>query len=131
MSHISSIATQIKDLRCLKSACQELGLTYKEGQTKHEYYQGKGNCEHAIGVPGTTWEIGVVKSESGTYNLAFDRYGDKGMPIVEKLGDKLQKLKQAYGVHVATAVARAKGWMVQKNVLPSGVVKLTMTGIAA
>lgn len=76
-----------------------------------------------------------MKQSDGTYNLAFDGYGydggrrHDGHKLLEKFGDGLKKLTQTYAVQVATMAAKAKGWMVSRQTLPSGMVKLTMTGV--
>src|SRR5437016_6251552 len=105
MSHVAAIKTEITDLEALKRACDELGLTFKEGQTTYKWfgqwvndYHGEdaayksgidpkdyGKCAHAIGVPGSGYEIGVVKLPNGNFTLIYDFFGP-GRKIMETLG---------------------------------------------
>ena len=153
MSHISSVTLKIRDLTALKAAVKDLGLIWAEGQRTYNWYgvsvgdspipegmtkEMLGKCEHAIKLAGVNYEIGVVRLPAGHYTLGFDSWncgtGPNGVPcdggrIAQKLGDKLQKLVQSYAVNAATLAARAKGWCVQKQTLPNGTVKLSMTGV--
>ena len=90
MSHVTTIATEIRDLQALRDACKALGVEWREGQREYAWY-GKhagdypipdgmtkeqlGHCDHAIRVPGVRYEIGVVKTATG-YTLAYDFYGN-------------------------------------------------------
>jgi hypothetical protein len=122
----------VSDLAALDAACKELGLTLMRGQKTQNYYSGTSACEHAIKVPGTNWEIGLLASKTGKgFDLAFDdyAYGANGGVIGKKLGNGLEKLKQAYAVNVAALKARAQGWMTHRTTLANGTVKLVMTGV--
>ena len=121
MSHLTSIKTVVKDVAALKQACSDLGLTFLEGKKTFAWYgrfmndwseersavaQGYdpakfGQCEHAIGVPGSTYEIGVVANPAGDgLVLQFDEFGP-GQRIIAKTGDGCGLLVQAYAVRVA------------------------------
>lgn len=93
-----------------------------------------GKCDHVIKLPGVRYEIGVVKLEKGGYTLAYDFYGNgghhDGQKLLSKFGDGLKKLVQSYAICKATLEAKARGWLVQRNTLPSGAVKLTLTGVS-
>lgn len=130
MSHIVSVSVVVKDLAAVEAACRELGLTFMRNQTTQKYYGGTSKCLHAIRVPGTDWEIGLIAAKTGSgFELAYDNYGTKGQTIAQRLGNGLEKLKQAYAVNVASLAARAKGWMTQRVTLPNGSVKLVLTGV--
>lgn len=150
MSHVASVSLVIKDLKALEAACKRLGLTFVRDQKTHAWYgewvndyeaadaayiqsgikpEEYGHCLHAIKVPGSTYEIGVYKNPKGTgFVLAYDFYGP-GYTIKEKLGQGLEKLKQAYGVSKAKLEAQAKGWMCQETALPNGSIKLVLQGV--
>lgn len=131
MSHVVSVNVVVKDLTALEQACKELGLQFMRGQTTQKYYSGTSTCLHAIKVPGTDWEIGLLKAKTGKgFELAYDNYGPSGQTIAKMLGNGLEKLKQGYAVAKATLEAKAKGWMCQRTTLPSGAIKLTLTGAA-
>ena len=73
--------------------------------------------------------IGVVpKKQGGGYTLLYDFWGP-GQRLKSHFGDGLTKLKQMYGVHKATAAARAKGYMVTRKPQASGAIKLVVTGV--
>jgi len=149
MSHVISVNVVIADLAALERACKELGLQFLKNQKTHRWYgrwvndynradaayiqsgikpEDYGKCEHAIGVPGSGYDIGVYKNPKGTgYVLAFDNYGT-GKFIVNRLGSGLEKLKQSYAVCRAELAAKAKGLLTQRQTLKGGAIKLTLTG---
>ena len=102
MSHVVSIACELTDLDAIKAVCRELGLTFKENQKTYQwwgYFEGDypipagftkedlGHCEHAIGIPGTEWEVGLArKAGAKGLTLLFDFYGHRGEPILKALG---------------------------------------------
>lgn len=144
MSHVTAIDINITDLTALKGAVKELGAEWREGQKTYQWYgrsvgdyplpdgftaKDLGKCEHAIRLAGTEYEIGVVpKKQGGGYTLLYDFWGP-GQRLKSHFGDGLTKLKQMYGVHKATAAARAKGYMVTRKPQSSGAIKLVVTGV--
>lgn len=150
MSHVIGINLVIKDLSALEQACKELGLEFVRNQKHHAWYgkwvndynakdaayinagikpENYGKCEHAIKVPGSGYEIGVYNNPKGPgFILAYDNYGT-GQVILQKLGSGLEKLKQGYAVCKASIEAKARGWMVSKQALGNGSVKLVLTGV--
>lgn len=144
MSHVVAIETALRDLDAIKATCAELGLVFKQGQQSFKWWgrsvgdypvpQGMkaadlGQCDHAIGVPGTTWEIGLVRQPDGAYKLAFDFYGSQGGPIVQALGGKdARKFLQLYGVNMATIQARKLGHNVQRVMGAKGSINVVITG---
>lgn len=127
MSHITDIELKILDLNALKAACREVGVTFNEGAETFTSYQDGLKCEHSITSPWGRYQIGVLKAKDGKgYTLAWDSYCQ--YETVKKLGEGLEKLKQAYGVCKATIEARARGWSVHRQNLPNGTIKLVMTG---
>jgi hypothetical protein len=155
MSHITNVVIQIKDLKALKSAAAELGLEFNEGNTNYRCwtqwlldngytedaarrvarqqrvdFDNRPRSVHSITLPGAYPQIGVYKDANG-YTLGFDPWTPTtdNVSIEKKLGAGLEKLKQAYAVAKATIEAKAKGWLVQRNTLPSGAIKLTLSGV--
>jgi hypothetical protein len=146
MSHVASVELVINDLASLKESCQKLGLTFCENQKTHRWF-GKfladsdvgratasefnaktfGTCEHAIEVPGSEYDIGVVRNPNGVgYRLIYDQWGSKGLAISEKLGGKsLPKLKSEYGAVRATRHLQRQGYRVVRRVLANGQIKLS------
>ena len=147
MSHVANVEVEINDLAALKTACEKLGVEFVEGQRTYAWYdkyladsdvgrqtvqdgfrpEDFGTCEHAIKVPGSSYEVGVVKNPTGTgYRLIFDEYGPQGRAITSRLGGtQLTKLKTEYGVARATRHLRRSGYRVTRRVLANGTVKLT------
>tara|TARA_R110000765_G_scaffold76584_1_gene150080 strand:+ start:1785 stop:2246 length:462 start_codon:yes stop_codon:yes gene_type:complete len=136
MSHIADVQMQIKDLDALKSAVEKLGGTLVLGQQTHKWF-GKflndwnsdraavnrrdsstfGTCDHAIKFDGINYEIGVVGSEAGYYELIYDTFGagdeHDGSKLEEALGGEgLPKLKQGYGVEVTRRQLSRQGYRV-------------------
>jgi len=147
MSHVANVEVEINDLTALKTACGKLGLTFLEGKRTYKWFDryladsdvgrqtvedgfkpedfGKG--EHAIKVPGSEYEVGVVKNPTGNgYRLIYDEYGSQGQAITKRLGGRqLTKLKTEYGVARATRHLQRSGYRVVRRVLANGTVKLT------
>jgi hypothetical protein len=150
MSHVVSIKTEMKDVAAIRATCAELGLTFVENQTTYAWWgtsvgdyplpagfkaSDLGKCVHAIKVPGTTWEVGVVKARNpdGTqregFTLLFDFYGTKGAPITNALGgNDAKKFLQLYGVNKATIEAKKKGLLVRRQAGKNGAIQLVCTG---
>lgn len=153
MSHISTINVKIRDLAALKAAVVETGGIWMQDQKTYNWWgrsvgdstipEGMtvdmlGKCQHAIRVPGGNYEIGVVKLADGTYTLAYDSYNyghgpnkirADGQKLLDKFGDGLKKLTQAYASNVAIMAARAKGWITSKVTLQSGDIRIVCTGM--
>jgi hypothetical protein len=168
MSHIVSIKTELLDVEAIKAACADLGLTFKADQKSYKWWgrsvgdyplpagfkaSDLGTCEHAIGVPGTSWEIGVARARNadGTpgngYTLLCDFYGSDGAPIGKALGCEFKpgmdgengrpmrvqsvnfnRFTQAYAVAKATIEAKKRGFLVTRKPQPNGSVQLLVTG---
>lgn len=142
MSHVVAIETEILDLVALEAACGELGLKYQEGKKDYRWYglhvgdypmpsgmtaDQLGHCDHAIVVPGSAYEIGVIKNpDRGSYRLIFDFFGS-GKVILEKLGPKCEKLVQIYGVTKTTMEAERRGFQARRENQADGSVKVLIT----
>ena len=147
MSHVANVEVEINDLAALKSACAKLGIEFMEGQRTYAWFdryladsnEGRqtvrdgfrpedfGKCEHAIKVPGSRYEIGVVKNPRGNgYRLIYDEYGQQGKVITDRLGGtQLTKLKSEYGAVRATRHLQRQGYRVARRVLANGTIKIT------
>jgi len=118
MSHISKIELEVKDLATLKRACDRLRLIMIEGQNTFKWYgREEGKCDHAIRVPGATYEIGVVKTGS-VYELRCDYYD---ATIGKTIGQTGGLLKKAYAAERTKTEARRKGYTVIEKQTDSGV----------
>lgn len=108
MSHISKIELEIKDLAALDQACQRLGIELRRDQHTFRWFGKAAHCDHAIGVPGAKYEIGVVRDGNG-YALTCDYYDTN---IEKTIGRQGRLLKQAYAVAKTRIAARKKGYTV-------------------
>ncbi len=118
MSHISKIELEVKDLGTLKQACTRLGLTLFEGQKTFKWYgEEDGRCDHAIQIPGATYEIGVTKA-GNLFELQCD-YFDSA--IGKAIGQNGGLLKQAYAIERTKTEARRKGYSVIEKKTDAGI----------
>lgn len=123
MSHVTTIETEEEsyDIDALKQMCLDEGWEWREGQTTYKWYgthvgdypipagftkADMGRCNHAIRIPGASYEIGVV-NKGGKVKLLWDFWGSGGLP--QKLGQKAEKLKQAYTVAKVKVTAKKHG----------------------
>ena len=133
MSHVSKIELEIKSLSDLKTACKELGLTFMENRNTYKWYgrfmgdyplpdgfnvEDLGKCDHAINVPGCRYEIGVIKTPQGKYQLLWDFWHAGGLE--KKLGKGAGKLKQAYAKAKIITEAKLKGYKVSQYRINKG-----------
>ena len=138
MSHVSEIELKIKSFDALKAACARLGLEFVEGQKTYQWYgrfmgdyklpswlkvEDLGKCQHAIKVPGASYEIGIVERE-GEIKLLWDFWQSGGLEYV--LGKEGGRLKQAYSVEQAKRTARKAGYFVKEKVEADKSISLTM-----
>jgi hypothetical protein len=125
MSHITKVEVEIKDLEALAAACRRLGCELRLGQRTFVWYSGTdGTCEHAVSVPGASYEVGVAARQDGRpgYALLWDSYSYGGLEA--KLGQGACRLVQAYGVEAATRAARRQGYSVTETTREDGAVVL-------
>jgi hypothetical protein len=138
MSHISKIEIVIHSLADLKDACGKLGYEFIENQKTYKWYgrwvgdtplpegikiEDIGKCNHAIRVPGCTYEIGIIR-RNNHYILLWDYYYVGG--LTEKIGENAGKLKQAYTVSRVRKEAVRKGYRVMEKKMDQGV-RLVLT----
>lgn len=111
MSHVTTIQLEERwDLPTLKQMCRDQGWVWQEGQRTYRWYgqfmgdyplpegftkNDLGRCDHAIKIPGASYEIGVVK-KAGEWKLLWDFWESGGLP--RKLGRHAGLLKRSYGM---------------------------------
>ena len=137
--HVASIKLEVKSLDALKLACQRLGLEFREGQTSFVWFgrfvgdaplpegftqEDLGKCDHAISVPGASYEIGVV-FRNGVWHLMWDSWQTGGLEAA--LGTDANKLRQAYGIEAAKLEAQRQGYSVWEQEMADGSIKLTIS----
>jgi len=117
MSHIAKIELEVTDLDSLSKACRQIGLNLVRGKTSFKWYNGNGDCDHAIEVPGASYEIGLVLKED-KYELQTD-FWDKG--IESAIGKNGGLLKQRYAVERTRSEALKKGYRVIEKQTDNGI----------
>lgn len=138
MSHISQIEVEIKDLKALKSACEQLGFDFMENQQQYRWYGkwlGKqplpsgiteeelGRCDHAIHVPTAVFEIGVAR-RNNSYILLWDSWIGGG--LTQAIGKNAGILKQAYSAATVRKMARQKQYRLTENKMTNKI-RLTLS----
>ena len=125
MSHMVSVKDiEITSLSALQKACERIGAKLNTNRKQATYFAGRTAAVDAtIDVPGSKWQIGLVKNENSSYELQADFYGVEG----GKLKAVVDKLKQYYPIEVAKEVARKKGYTVTEKHLQNGAIKLILS----
>jgi len=123
MSHISKIELEIKSLDALIEACNRLGFQFVKNQQTYQWYgrymrdtvlpegikeEDLGKCDHAIKVPGCSYEIGVIR-KGNFYQLLWDSWESR---LKLSIGENAQILKQAYTVETVKQEAKLKGYRI-------------------
>ncbi len=127
MSHVASIKLKIKSLTALKTACEAIGLVFREGQKTHKWYgrhvgdypmpegfarADMGKCEHALAVPGNdrAYEVGVARHpQTGAWTLLWD-FWNGGYGLEKVVGRNADNLQAAYLAAEAMEHAGLCGW---------------------
>ena len=124
MSHITKIKTVIKSLSAVEAACKKIGLHFVKGQKNYQWFgrwvgdselpegveiKDLGTCDHAIKVPGASYEIGLRKHKDG-YQVLYDSWGSGGLSK-----KKVNKFQQAYSVEAVKEQAKKKGMRVTEK----------------
>lgn len=129
MSHVVAGKQEVKDLDCFEQACKNLGLTFVRNQKTFEWfgqwmndYAAKdaaynlgidpnqyGKCEHAVKVPGSSYEIGLIRNNEGRLLPVFDFWGSNGRAIQDRVGQTANLLMQEYALVTGERVAKSRG----------------------
>jgi len=125
MSHFTDIKTQIKDIKALRLACQELGLTLLQNTEARGYYENKTKGDFVVQLKGP-YDIALNKNADGTFGLTADLWQGH---VENEVGQGYGKLLQLYGVHKATIEARKKGLSVLRRHQQNGSIKLVLMGV--
>jgi hypothetical protein len=130
MSHFTKVETQINDLVALKKALDQLGWKYTHdeqgvGVTVRGYRGQTTKAEMSIDMG--KYDIGVVKTEAGTYELVADWWGiETTRGITEE--EVAKELNAKYAYQRVVAAVEAEGYTVEANtVAADGTVKLNVS----
>ena len=117
MSHLATIELEVKDLDALTKACKQIGINLVKDKKTFKWFNGDGECDHAITIPNASYEIGLV-SKNGKYELQTDFF-DKAVEAA--IGKQGGILKQKYAVERTKAEAKRKGYRVIERQTDNGV----------
>lgn len=145
MSHTTSIkAVKIQSITALQAAIAELAasgikISLTANATPRAYFEnqaGMGKADFVVNIPGAAYDVGLYKTEDGSYEARSDFFGGSVSRVLGATATKpeyreqaqLGKLYQMYGVHAATEAARKKGHSVRRITAADGTIKLELTG---
>ena len=130
MSHFTKVETQINDLVALKKALDQLGWKYKVAEEGQKVvvrgYRGQ-TTEAEMTIDMGKYDIGVIKTETGNYELVSDWWGietTKGLTEAEIV----KEINQKYAYQRVVAAVEEAGYTVEaNNVAADGTVKLSVS----
>ena len=105
MSHIVTIATQVRDLEALRAACRRLNLL----EPTHETVRLFSGEATGVAVQLPDWQYSVV-ADLATGTLQYDNFNQRWGKQ-----EHLDKFLQAYAVEKATIEARRRGHTVTEH----------------
>lgn len=104
MSHIATYTTEMTSLKTIEATCHRMGLTFLRNQKTAQFYKAQQTaCEHAIGIPGSAFQVGLVRQADKTYAFAMDTYDST---LRNTMGENGQRFLQHYAA--ASAIAEVK-----------------------
>jgi hypothetical protein len=123
MSHFATIKTQIKDIRALRAACDELGLPVLQNAKARGYSNQKTKGDYVIQLK-DPFDIALNKQPDGSFGLTADLWDNH---VEKEVGKNYGKLMQLYAVHKAVGEARKKGHLTRRSLQHDGSIKLVIT----
>jgi hypothetical protein len=128
MSHFTKVETKINDLVALKKALDQLGWKYRAAEEGVEVRGYRGQTMQAeISIDMGKYDIGVVKTEGGTYELVADWWGvETTRGLTEQ--EVAKEINQKYAYQRVVAAVEAEGYTVDTNqVSADGTVQLNVS----
>lgn len=112
----------------------------EDGKAPRAYYQdqqGMGPAPYVVHLVDCKYDIGLYKTEDGSYEARTDFWGGhveklvgvQACSVESKDQAKMGKLFQLYGIHATIEAARKKGQTVQRRVGKDGAVQLIVSGM--
>jgi len=117
VSHIVTIATEIRDPGALAAACSRLGLAEPDNQTVQLFSAAA--TGHCVSLPG--WRYPVV-CDLAAGKIQYDNFDGRWGEQRE-----LDRLLQIYATEKAKIAARREGHTVTEQSLENGEIRLTIT----
>ncbi len=122
MSHFTDVDIQVRDLDALQAACQELDLGFEANAQARGYASNSTPGDFVIKLKGP-YDIAVNRQPDGTFTLTADLWRGH---VEREVGPGFGRLKQFYGVHLATREAQRRGLHVRRQSLPDGRIRLQL-----
>ncbi len=128
MSHFTKVETQINDLVALRKALEQLGWKYQHDEQGCVVRGYKGQTLKAeMSIDMGKYDIGVVKTENGMYELVADWWGvetTKGLTEQEVA----KEINSKYAYQRVVAAVEAEGYTIDTNqVKADGTVQLNVS----
>ena len=130
MSHFTKVETKINDLVALKKALDQLEWKYTvdetgQGVTVRGYRGQTTKAEMVINMG--KYDIGVVKTESGNYELVADWWGVE-TTAGKSEAEVVKELNSKYAYQRVVAAVEEQGYTIDQNqVAADGTVKLNVS----
>jgi len=145
MSHTTSVKSiKIVSIPALEAAVAELAakgikISLAQNATPRAYYAnqaGLGKADYVIKLGDAPYDIGLYKSEDGSYEARTDFFaghidrilGAKASKPENAQQARMGKFFQAYAINAAQIEARRKGYSTRRITGSDGVEKLVVTG---
>ena len=133
MSHITVVATELRDPDAIKAVARALGIEIVENARVRFFLGHSALCDLVFRLPGL-YDLGLKRNERGVYDFVCDQElldnhcsrGEAGRAIIGQHGNRI---KQEYAVQKAMATARRKGQSVVRQQLNDGSVRLVIRGL--
>lgn len=122
MSHFTKIDVEIRDIKALESACDELGVSLEKNAEARGWNKNRRNGDYVIRLNGP-YDIALNHQPEGHYKLETDLWNGH---VEKELGKNLGRLRQSYAVHKTTGEALKKGLHVRRRTLANGTVRLAL-----
>ena len=123
MSHIATYATTMSSLKSIEATCHRMGLALLRNQNTAQFYKGQQSAyDHAIGIPGSAFQVGLVRQADKTYAFAMDTYDST---LRTTMGENGQRFLQYYAVTSAiTEVQQHRRMHITETTLKNGTIRL-------
>jgi hypothetical protein len=119
LSHFTKTESQIRDIRVLKKACDNMGLEIVANANSRGY-QGKSmKGDYVIKLKGP-YDIALIQESNGNYSLHTDWYQGH---VEKQVGRDFGLLKQMYSAEIIRNEAESRGMMLEEERLANGTVR--------
>jgi hypothetical protein len=111
MSHFSQIKTQIRNLKSLKSALADMGLTWKSGPSSVKGYQGQTQTAEVVIEQSNGYDVGFAWNGQA-YELVADMQFWQLNHSVDRF---LSQVTQRYAYHTIVEETAQQGFQISEQ----------------